>query len=109
MGTTPIYVFRGLVSAGDTVVSAAPIGLVTAVYGDGGHIGEGGLFAAFSGGAVFKNDDTGALYLGVWGARNASRFRTALRRTGMSLKIVREHPPARLMFISTKGKRSPRR
>ena len=65
-----------------------------------------GLAAAFGGAALFRNDETGATYLGVWGARNASRFRTALRRSGAALDLIREHPPARLiLFTTSKGSR----
>src|SRR5580693_7518745 len=77
----------------DTVVSAAPRDAVVSIYGGGGFMGSDGVNAAFGGGAVFRNDDTGACYLGVWGARNASRFRRALRdRGGATLAIVREPP-----------------
>jgi hypothetical protein len=100
----PVYVFRAkhFAPAGNTVASAAPLRLVVSVYGGGGTKEMGGLAAAFGGGAFFRNDETGACYLGVWGARNASRFRTALRRSGVALDLVRDHPPARLIFCETR-------
>jgi len=103
----PVYVFRDkhFAPAGDTVVIAATRDLVVSVYGGGGHNGEGGLSAAFGGAAVFTNDNEGLSYLGVWGARNASRFRAALRRSGAVLDIVREPPPGRLVFIETRNMR----
>jgi hypothetical protein len=103
----PVYVFRDghFAPARDTFVSAAPLDLVVSVYGGGGIKGEGGLAAVFGGAAVFKNEESGLYYLGVWGARNASRFRTALRASGVILDIVREPPPARLIFFETRGRR----
>lgn len=99
----PIYVFRGKYRPGgdDTLVCAAPLDLVVATYGGGGLKGEGGLAAAFGGAAFFRNGETGHSYLGVWGARNASRFRSTLRRGGATLDIVQEPPPARLIWLST--------
>ncbi len=64
-----------------------------------------GLNSAFGGSCVFRNDDTGALFLGVWGERNASRFRNGLRKGGLSLEIVPEPPPARLVVSSITGLR----
>ena len=68
--------FRSLCFApsGDTVVSAAPLDRVVAVYGNGSVVGEGGLSSAFGGVAVFKNDASGECFIGVWGARNTTRF-----------------------------------
>jgi hypothetical protein len=41
----PVYIFRDshFASAGDTVVTLAPIDLVVSVFGGGGLKGEGGL------------------------------------------------------------------
>src|SRR6266545_2542243 len=107
----PVYVFRDrhFAPAGDTVMSAAPIELVISVYGGGGTKGAGGLSAAFGGAAFFRNDATGDCYLGVWGARNASRFRSALRGSGAILLNFYKPPPARLIFFEKKGKRPPPR
>src|SRR5262245_2077594 len=101
-----VYVFRDrhFSPAGDTVVCAAPLDLVVSVYGGGGVLESGGLSAAFGGAAFFRNDETGTRYLGVWGARNASRFRSGLRRSGAALEIVRDPPPARLIFFETKAR-----
>ena len=95
--TYPVYVFRsnGFSRSGNTVVAVAPLALVAAVYGGGGVVGEGGLSAAFGGAAVFKNDATGACFVGVWGARNASRFRADLR-TKTQIEVFNEMPDARL-------------
>ena len=104
-----VYVFRErrFAPAGDTVVCAAPLDLVVSVYGGGGLKGEGGLAAAFGGAAFFRNEETGFSYLGVWGARNASRFRNALRRRA-TLEIVRDSPPARLVWFETRDTRPPK-
>jgi hypothetical protein len=103
---SPVYVFREprFAPAGDTVVCAAPLDLVVSVYGGGGLKGEGGLSAAFGGTIFFQAEKTGAPYLGVWGARNASRFRSALRRRSV-LDIIRDRPPARLTSFQTTGVR----
>lgn len=95
--TFPVYVFRsdGFSRSGNTVVAVAPIALVTTVYGGGGVGGEASLSAAFGGAVVFKNDETGACFVGVWGARNASRFRADLR-TKTQIEVLNKMPDARL-------------
>jgi hypothetical protein len=96
----PVYLFRDghFAPAGDTVVSAAPLELVVAVYGDGGLVGEAGLAAAFGGCTYFRNDENGSSYLAIWGARKASRFRSVLRRSGAKMEILHRAPPARLVW-----------
>ncbi|WP_421407334.1 hypothetical protein [Agrobacterium tumefaciens] len=95
----PVYLFRssGFAPSGDTVVCVAPLARVVAVYGDGGVVGEGGLSSSFGGPAVFKNDASGERFIGVWGARNASRFRRELRAQ-MQIAVIKEAPVARLVF-----------
>jgi len=95
----PVYLFRqsGFAPSGDTVVSVAPLESVVAFYGAGGVVGEGGLVSAFGGAVVFRNDVSGACYIGVWGARNASRFRSDLRAR-MEIILLRHAPDARLSF-----------
>jgi hypothetical protein len=78
--------------------------LVVSVFGGGGPKGLAGLEAAFGGAAFFRNEEAGFQYLGVWGARKASRFRRSLREAGASLDIIREPPPARLVFYTTETK-----
>lgn len=106
-----VYVFRsaGFAPASDTVVSVAPLDLVVSVFGGGGLRGEGGLAAAYGGAAFFRNDETGNSYLGVWGARNAARFRRTLRVAGVDFALIREPPQARLVWTETRGTRPPRR
>ena len=86
-----VFVFRSprFARGGGAVVSAAARDVVVAAFGGGGLKGEGGLQAAFGGSAFFRNDETGVMYLGVWGKRKASRFRTRLRLGGMVLEIFR--------------------
>jgi hypothetical protein len=105
----PIYVFRspGFAPAGDTVVAVAPADNVAAAYGGGDVFGSGGLSAAFGGAVVFKNEDSGEYLLGVWGARNASRFRSELRAR-MPIRVIREAPIARRVLWRTEKER-PRR
>ena len=107
-GALPVYVFRSsdFARAGDTVVCAAPFDHVVSIYGGGGVKGVGGLSAAFGGAAMFKDEATGACFLGVWGARNASRFRSALRASGAVINIIRESPPARMIFFEKNYKRA---
>ena len=77
----PIYVFRSatFAHAGDTIVSVAPLEYVVAVYGTGETLVEERLSLVFGGSVVFKNDHSGERFVGVWGARNASRFRSDIR------------------------------
>lgn len=105
----PVYLFRsaGFAPSGDTVVSVAPVDCVVAVYGNGGVVGEGGLSSAFGGAAVFKNDVSGECFVGVWGARNASRFRNELR-AHMQIVVHKEAPDARLTFGITENERPKR-
>lgn len=92
----PVYLFRsqGFAPAGDTVVCVAPAECVIAVYGGEGPFGTEGLSSAFGGAVVFRNDETGCHFLGVWGRRYASRFRSDLRRN-MPISICQEAPDAR--------------
>lgn len=103
----PVYLFRssGFATSGDTVVSVAPLDRVVAVYGSGGVVGEGGLSSSFGGAAIFKNDVSGACFIGVWGARNASRFRSELR-AHMQIDVIKEAPDARLAFWGAEKDRS---
>ena len=105
---TRIYLFRSddIVPGSGTIVCAAPTDLVVAAYGGGGHIDQDGVQHAFGGHAFYRNDETGQTFLTVWGARNASRFRTALRRKATVL-LVREPPPARLAWFSRGDRRPP--
>lgn len=79
----------------DTVVCAAPPEIVASAFGGGGNKDTAGLIATFGGAAVFEDEESGRYYLGVWGSRNCSRFRSAVRRAGVSLNIVREPCPGR--------------
>jgi hypothetical protein len=102
----PVFLFRsaGFAPSGDTVISVAPLEAVMSVYGNGGVVGEGGLSSAFGGAAVFKNEATRECFIGVWGARNASRFRRELRDQ-MDIRVVKEAPDARLVFWGAEKER----
>jgi len=105
----PVYLFRsaGFAPSGNTVVSVAPLDCVVTVYGDGGVVGEGGLSSAFGGAAVFKNEASGEYFVGVWGTRNASRFRGELR-AHMQIDVHKEAPDARLTFWGAEKERPKR-
>jgi hypothetical protein len=105
-----VYVFRsaGFAPAANTVMSVASLDLVVSVYGGGGLKGEAGLFEAFGRAAFLRNDETAESYLGVWGTRNASRFRRTLREAGVNFETIREPPQARLVRYSKRA-RSARR
>ena len=49
----------------------------------------------FGGWIALTDDLTGRAYLGVWGRRNAQRFRRLLRERGAHLTIVRQDQPGR--------------
>ncbi|MBB4000824.1 hypothetical protein GGR04_004705 [Aureimonas pseudogalii] len=103
-----IYLFRTeLVASGNgTIVCAAPVDLVVATYGGGGRRDDEGVQRAFGGNILYRNDETGECFVGVWGARNASRFRTALRHKA-AITIIREPPPARLAWWNAACPRPP--
>jgi hypothetical protein len=90
-----IYVFRDPLTTrtSNTVVAVAPYADVIACFG------LDGLDGTFGGHAIFKNDESGDKYLGVWGARNASRFRTAMRRYHPSVVVIQDRPAARLSVL----------
>ena len=102
----PVFLFRSATFApsGDTVISVAPLKAVVSVYGNGGVVGEGGVSSAFGGAAVFKNETTGECFVGVWGARNASRFRRELR-DHIQILVIREALDARLVFWGAEKER----
>jgi hypothetical protein len=98
-----IYYFRGphFAPSGNTVVCAAARETVVSVFGGGGLYHSDGLLSAFAGAAVFR-DETGELFLGVWGARKASRFRSALKRSCPDIETLNEPPPGRLVLWRTR-------
>ena len=104
----PVYLYRadGTDGTSATVMCAAPIDLVVAAYGGGGSEDQDGLCNAFGGGVFFRNAETGARFAGVWGARNASRFRSALRRKA-EITVVNEPPPAAVAWWRAGGERPP--
>lgn len=99
---TPVYLFRdqSFSGGGDTVVCVAAREAVVSVFGGGDLFDSGGLSAEFAGGAVFRDDVSGQLFLGIWGARKASRFRNRLRAHGIPCHIRHERPPGRLILKS---------
>jgi hypothetical protein len=99
-----VYVFRGFSTdtVDDTVVCAAPVDSVTSVFGGGGDFDTNGLSSAFGGCAYFRNAETGAALLAVWGARKASKFRALLRRYGMKIQIVKARPDAVMIVRITR-------
>ncbi|MGD9478274.1 hypothetical protein V8U06_12010 [Shinella sp. G-2] len=104
-----IHLFRsaGFAPSGDTMVSIAPVERVVAVYGGGGAFDADGLRAAFGGAAVFRHEGTGALFAGVWGTRNAARFRREMRAR-MPVVLHREAPDVRLVMRSAEDRRPAR-
>ena len=49
----------------------------------------------FGGWIAMTDNDTGKAYLGVWGKRNAKRFRRMLRDRGAHFLLVRDDQPGR--------------
>jgi hypothetical protein len=67
-------------------------------------LGLGQLEEIFEGKIVYRNDSIKKDYVGVWGARNASRLRRLLRGQGVALLIQRTRPPdTRLLSLSTQS------
>jgi hypothetical protein len=108
---TPVYTFRLSTlrrGADPTIISVAPRSVVQAIFGGGGPKGIAGLDRAFGGGMVFENCRSGKAFLGVWGCRNASRFRALIRQSGYVVKTINEPPPARQVLSSRTKTRPPR-
>jgi len=106
-----VYTFRFSVlplSSSPTVVSVAPRAVVHAIFGGHGVNGLDGLDRAFGGGVAFEDRTTGEAFLGVWGRRNASRFRSLIRQSGYSIEAVTGPPPAPLRGSSTTKERPPK-
>lgn len=84
-----IYVFRDrhFAPAGDTVVCIGGRGSIEAL------LGNKPIPGLFTGQAVYTNDETNQDYVGVWGKREASRFRRLLRERGADLLVHRVPPP----------------
>jgi hypothetical protein len=102
----PVYVFRDprFSSAGDTVISAAPLEAVVAIYGGGGLNQTEGLSAAFGGCAVYRQRQLGKehYHLAVWGKRKASKFCQSFRNAGIKVEVIKSPPPGRLILWLTK-------
>jgi hypothetical protein len=108
---TPVYTFRLSTlrrGADPTILSVAPREVVQSIFGGGGPKGTAGLDQAFGGGTVFENCRSGEAFLGVWGRRNASRFRALIRQSGYVVKMINEPPPARQVLASRTKTRPPR-
>lgn len=102
----PVYTFRSndYAHSGGTVVSVAPLDRVVETFGDVGHWRTGGLLSAFGRVAVYLNGQTGERYAGVWGARLASRFRSAMR-AHQEITIIKAAPPAYLKLREGAGRK----
>lgn len=99
-----VHLFRSpvLKPGSPAAVVVAPIDAVRAVYGAGGAFDAAGLSAVFGGAVVFRNEENGDLYAGVWGARNVPRFRAQLR-SRFALTIIEGPPPARMVYRCAGG------
>ena len=83
-----VYLFRDNISTiGNTVVCVAEKAQIEAA------LGKGEIEVLFQGKAVYANDSVKQDYLGVWGARNASRLRRLLRERSVEIVIERTRPP----------------
>jgi hypothetical protein len=83
-----VYLFRdSLPSGSNTVVCVGEKERIETAFGGGQ------LAVLFKGEAIYRNDTSNRSYLGVWGARNASRLRRLLREQGVELLIKRTRPP----------------
>ena len=83
-----VYAFRSSAFArnGDSVVCIGARDQLECL------LGTGTLSATFFGYALYQ-DPNKTEYIGVWGARNASKFRRLLRERGVQVIIHREPPP----------------
>jgi hypothetical protein len=95
------YLFRDghFAPSGDTVVCIGDRVTIEAA------LDRGQLEALFQGGAVYTDDMMKLDYIGVWGARNASRLRRFLRERELEIVIVRQRPPnVRLRYFTRRGR-----
>lgn len=102
-----VHVFRSseLKPGSPVTIAVAPRAAVEATYGDrGGAFRAGALDVVFGGAVIFRGGEDGTIYAGVWGARNASRFRADLGKH-FALTIADGQPPARLVYWCATGKR----
>lgn len=86
----------------DKVCSAAAYADVVSAFGK-----EEAFWLYFGGGLIYGTPYSPD-FLGVWGARNASRLRRMLSKLGRALEIVDTVPPAVLTSWSTTGARPDR-
>lgn len=96
-----VYVFRDPAFSpdGNTLVCVAPR------RGMKRFMSKREVSQAFGGCAVYRRPMWN-IYVGVWGDRNASRFRRFLRERGAELTIHKEAPAkARLLYWTTKDRR----
>jgi hypothetical protein len=94
-----VYIFRDahFSPSGNTVVCAAEKSRIEELF-RAAKIQE-----IFRGGVIYKNWATEVEYLGVWGERNASKFRRLIRERGLQIVISRSMPPgARLKVFTTR-------
>jgi hypothetical protein len=98
-----VYNFRSrsFARGGEAIVAVAPRDAVVHVFGGGGVMDADGLNRVFGGSCVFRDETTKACFLGVWGRREAARFRGTLRRAGLDLAVEHAPPPARLVLWTT--------
>ena len=84
---------------GDTLVCAASREAVVAAFGDEAE------FERYFGGSMSFGLPSRPDYLGVWGARNASRFRRILRQAGFDFEVCANPPPAPHTLSGLSGER----
>jgi hypothetical protein len=114
-----IYVFRDdrFAFGSDSWVSTAQLEAVAAVFCPSAPKdalrrdlirlaveGPGGLAEHFGVAAVFRVPGTDGFYVGVWGARKASRFRSAFRKAGMETWLIKAPNPGKLAWTYTTGR-----
>ena len=84
---------------GETVACAASREAVVASFGSEAE------FERFFGGSMTFGLPSSPAYLGVWGARNASRFRRILREAGFEFHVHECPPPAPHTLSEKSGER----
>ena len=81
-------------------VSIAPIELV------GIFFTRDQLSATFGGWIAYRDKNTGADWIGVWGERKASRFRRLLRERGAIFRLAKSPPESLALRLRVTGQRS---
>lgn len=94
--SVPVYIHRD----SDMVLTAAPEAAVMHCFGS-----LAGLSMMFGGWVRYGRVDDDTRFYGVYGSRNATRFRRLLVESGLALQYLHRPPPERMICREVNGSR----